>query len=308
MRISLSRTKIGVATALSTATILASGGVASAEPAPAPVDPRSIIESIAEPATPALYNSAQDNLVKGNYDVGLAALDALTLAAPQDANVPALQAFYRNASGDQQGRDDALVRLGALDTELHAAVERALGIIAASAESPIDYAPVYDGPRTAIVVLGFGLEGDGSMRGELVDRLTGAAAAAKAAPESPVVVTGGNPQNGIAEADAMREWLVDNGIAAERVHVENKANSTVQNAQLSQPILASLDAQSVVLATSTNHIRRSTSNFVIAGSNVIGAISPDPATVPDVPALGPDSRLGITVDATKVVGIPRTYP
>jgi uncharacterized SAM-binding protein YcdF (DUF218 family) len=309
VRISLSRTKIGVTAALSAGAILVSGGVSSAEPAPpVPLDPRAIIESIAAPATPALYNSAQDNLVTGNYDVGLAALDALALAAPQDANVPALQAFYRNAANDPGGRDAALERLGALDPELHGVVVRAIGIISSSAETPVDYAPVYDGPRTAIVALGFGLEDDGAMRGELIDRLTGAAAAAKAAPESPVVVTGGNPKNGVAEGDAMRNWLVDNGIAPERIHVENEANSTVQNAQLTQPILESIGAQSVVLATSINHIRRSISDFAIAGSTVVGAISPDPDSVPDIPALGPDSRLGMTVDATKVVGIPRTYP
>lgn len=307
MRISLSRTRFGTALVGSVAVTLAFGGVASADPLSVPVDPSAIIASIAEPAAPALYNSAQDNLVKGNYDVGLAALDALSLASPTDANVPALAAFYRNAADDRAGSDAALNRLGSLDPGLRDVVARAIGIITTSAESTVDYAPVYDGPRTAIVALGFGLEDDGSMRDELVDRLTGAAAAAKSAPESPVVVTGGNPRNGTAEADAMRDWLVDNGVPADRIHVENKANSTVQNATLTQPILTSLGVDSVVIATSANHIRRSISDFSIAGSNVIGAISPDPSSVPEVAALGPDSRLGITVDATKVVGIPRTY-
>nr|WP_261768663.1 YdcF family protein [Rhodococcus sp. B10] len=198
-------------------------------------------------------------------------------------------------------------RLGGLDPELHAAVERAIDIIATSAEAPVEWAPVYDGARTAIVVLGFGLADDGSMRDELIDRLTGAAAAATASPTSPVVVTGGNPRNGVAEGDAMRTWLIDNGVAAERIHVENRANSTPQNAVLTQPLLRDIGAQSVVLATSANHVRRSISDFAIAGSNVIGAVSLDPESIPEVPALGLDSRLGLTVDATKVVGIPRVY-
>ena len=65
-----------------------------------------ILGSISEPAAPLLYNAAQDNLVKGNYDIGFAALDAAAVAAPSDANVVALQAFYRNATGDGAGRDD----------------------------------------------------------------------------------------------------------------------------------------------------------------------------------------------------------
>lgn len=307
MRISLSRRSIGLSIACSAVTALAFGGVAAAQPLPLPIDPLAIIDSITTPATPALYNAAQDNLVKGNYDVGLASLDALAIAAPSDANVPALQAFYSNAADDPARKDAALARLGEIDPALHDTVVRALGIITTSAEQVVDYAPVLDGPRTAIVALGFGLEGDGSMQDELVGRLESAAAVAAASPESPIVVTGGNPQNGIAEADAMRQWLVDDGIAADRIHVENKANSTVQNALLSQPILSSLGVDSVVIATSANHIRRSISDFGIAGANVIGAATVDPATAPEVAALGPDSRLGLTVDASKVVGIPRTY-
>lgn len=306
MHIGLSRGKIGVAIVGSALVACAFGGVATAQPLPLPIDPSAIVESIVEPATPALYNAAQDNLVKGNYEVGLASLDALALASPSDANVAALQVFYRNSAEDAAGTDAALDRLGELDPELRETVERALDVIVSSAEEDVDYAPVLDGPRTAIVVLGFGLDGDGSMQDELVNRLGVAASAAQASSDSPIVVTGGNPQNGTAEADAMRRWLVDKGIAAERIHVENKANSTVQNAVLSMPILESIGVDNVVIATSANHIRRSISNFALAGADVIGAAA-DPANVPEVPALGPGSRLGLTVDATKVIGIPRTY-
>lgn len=311
VRISLSRRSVGIAIVGSAVIAFSCGGVAAAQPVdtPAPVqlDPLAIIESLAEPATPALYNGAQDALVKGNYEIGLASLDALTLAAPSDANVVALQAFYANAAAEVDRRDDALARLGELDPALGDAVHRAIGIITDSAESEVDYAAIPEGARTAIVAMGFGLNGDGSMQNELVDRLGSAVAAADASPESPVIVTGGNPQSGIAEADAMRSWLVEHGVAAERIHVEDKANSTVQNALLSVPILESIGAENVVIATSPNHIRRSISNFAIAGATVLGAATSDASDPPEVAALGPTSRLGLTVDATKVVGIPRTY-
>lgn len=301
------RMRIAVAMSGSVAAVLAFGGVATAQPLPVPIDPLAVISSIAEPAKPALYNAAQDNLVKGEYDVGLASLDALALAAPSDPNVAALQAFYRNAADDPSGRDAALERLGSIDPAVHDSVDRAIGIITTSAESPVDYAPVFDGRRTAIVALGFGLENDGSMRDELVQRLESAAAAAQTSPESPIVVTGGNPQNGTAEADAMRDWLVGDGIDESRIHVEDAADSTVQNALLSQPILDSIGVNSIVIATSDNHVRRAASDFGIAGSTVIGAATVDAQSPPAIAALGPDSRLGLTVDATKVVGIPRTY-
>ncbi|GGF95271.1 hypothetical protein GCM10007304_06410 [Rhodococcoides trifolii] len=251
------------------------------------------------------YNSAQADLVTGKYEPGLAALDALTSAAPNDANIVALQSFYANASGDVDARDAALTRLDTLDPDLASRVRGALDTIATAAESTIDYAPTLDGADTAIVVLGFGLLPDGSMRPELIERLKAGLTGAEASPESPVIVTGGNRQNGVAEGEAMREWLVEQGIDPARVHAETEANQTVQNALNTVAMLESVGASTVVLATSANHIRRATSDFVIAGADVIGALSSGDA--PDVPVLKPTSRLGLTVDATKVLGIPRTY-
>ncbi|MGU3436593.1 YdcF family protein [Actinomycetes bacterium M1A6_2h] len=251
------------------------------------------------------YNSAQADLVTGKYEPGLAALSALTVAAPSDANIVALQAFYSSASGDTPVRDAALTRLDTMDPDLAVRVRGALDTISSAAESTIDYAPAFDGARTAIVVLGFGLLPDGSMRPELVDRLEAGLVGAQTSPTSPVVVTGGNRQNGVAEGEVMRDWLVQRGLDPARVHAETEANQTVQNALNSMTIVESLGATSVVLATSANHIRRAMSDFVIAGADVVGALSSGAA--PEVPTLKPTSRLGLTVDATKVLGIPRTY-
>jgi hypothetical protein len=280
----------GPSVAVVAAMLVAFAPAAAAETALAPAD---------------RYNSAQADLVTGKYESGLAALGSLTATAPSDANVVALQAFYTNAGGDTAARDAALVRLDTLDPDLATRVRAALDTISTAAESTIDYAPVLNGADTAIVVLGFGLLPDGSMRPELVDRLEAGLKGAQASPSSPVVVTGGNRQNGVAEGEVMRDWLVSRGLDPERVHAETEANQTVQNALNSMTIVKSLGATSVVLATSANHIRRATSDFVIAGADVVGALASGAA--PDVPVLKPTSRLGLTVDATKVLGIPRTY-
>jgi uncharacterized SAM-binding protein YcdF (DUF218 family) len=145
------------------------------------------------------------------------------------------------------------------------------------------------------------------MAPELVARLRSAVAAAERSPESPIIVTGGNPQSGITEADAMQQWLVDDGIAADRIHTETTANSTVQNAQRTTALAAEIDVENLVLATTSSHLRRAISDFEIAGADVIGAATSTPDDLPDLPALAPTARLGMTVDATKILGIPRTY-
>ena len=84
-----------------------------------------------------------------------------------------------------------------------------------------------------LVVLGFQLNPDGSMREELVERLRVALACAEKYPEALIVCTGGGTaaENPAAtEAGRMAEWLTGNGIAPERVIVEDRSLTTAQNA------------------------------------------------------------------------------
>ena len=273
---------------------------------PAASAPATAAESVRS-ADAEQYNGAQDALVKGRYDTGFAALDALATAAADDANVAALQTFYANATADAAAVAEHGARLRGLSPTLADAVDRAIAVIDEVATETIDFAPTTDGPRTAIVVLGLGLDGDGNMTPELVARLRSAVAAAERSPESPIIVTGGNPQSGITEAEAMQRWLVEEGIAADRIHSESTANSTVQNAQRTTALAAEIGIENMVLATTPSHLRRAISDFEIAGSDVIGAATTNVDDVPDLPALAPTARLGMTVDATKILGIPRTY-
>lgn len=85
-----------------------------------------------------------------------------------------------------------------------------------------------------ITVLGVALSDDGTMKDELVGRLQTALASAQKYPNAYVAVTGGgtaknNPN--ATEADQMAAWMSANGLDENRLIVENKSKSTVQNAQ-----------------------------------------------------------------------------
>lgn len=83
-----------------------------------------------------------------------------------------------------------------------------------------------------IVVLGYDLKDDGSMKEELVDRLVVALASALKYPNAYIAVTGGETSEvkGVSEASQMAAWLQERGIAKSRIIVENKSYSTTQNA------------------------------------------------------------------------------
>ena len=113
----------------------------------------------------------------------------------------------------------------------------------------------------AIVILGFALNADGTMKEELIGRLQTGLNIAEAYPNSYVVVTGGgtaanNPD--VTEGGLMGAWLLEQGLAEDRLIIENKAPNTVGNAENTYKILASEYPQvdSFVMVTSDYHVPR----------------------------------------------------
>ncbi|MFI5776406.1 YdcF family protein [Nocardia sp. NPDC051570] len=257
----------------------------------------------ADPLVP-LYNAAQASFLDGNDSAGLAALAELLVQNPIDAQALSLQAIWSDYVGDVLTREVALTRLGAIDANMAAGTRNVIGAIGAAMGTLPNPLPALIGPHTGIVVLGYGLLPDGSMRPELVNRLIAAWVQAIAAPWSPVVVTGGNPQNGVSEGAAMAGWLTSHGIPATRVLIEDRAGSTVQNALFGTARLRDAGADSAVVVTSPNHIRRAVGDFVVAGTRVVGAMTSLDQLVSQLPPPNRVAQRSIYLDATRTFLLP----
>ena len=110
-----------------------------------------------------------------------------------------------------------------------------------------------------IVVLGFELNDNGTMKDELIGRLKVAKACAEQYPNAYVVCTGGgtakdNPD--ATEADLMGNWLLENGLDKNRLIIENRSLTTAENANYSYDILLKDYPQvnSVAIVSSSYHI------------------------------------------------------
>ncbi|MCV7281723.1 YdcF family protein [Mycolicibacterium flavescens] len=141
----------------------------------------------------------------------------------------------------------------------------------ASAQPPIVAAKDFSKP--AIVILGYGLIDNGTMRPVLRRRVLTGLTVAQFFPQSPIIVTGGNPRGGNTEAGQMRKMLMMLGFPDNRIIVEDKANSTVQNARFSVPLAKKAGASGIILVTSSTHQDRADGNFADAGGNVLATVS-----------------------------------
>ena len=105
-----------------------------------------------------------------------------------------------------------------------------------------------------IVVFGYGLGADGSIRPELEDRLYVALNAARQYPSAYVAVTGGQTSEvaGVTEGGQMAAWLRAQGVAESRLIVEDRALNTTQNAANTYKLLTSAYPQVKTLAVVTS--------------------------------------------------------
>ena len=108
-------------------------------------------------------------------------------------------------------------------------------------------------------MLGYQLNADGTMKDELIGRLKTALDNADKYPNAYILVTGGgtaSANSSATEADCMAEWLLENGIAEDKVIIENMSKTTAENALFSYAILNRdyPEVSSIAIVTSDYHI------------------------------------------------------
>ena len=116
-----------------------------------------------------------------------------------------------------------------------------------------------DDNSLCIVVLGYQLNADGTMKDELIGRLETALDNADKYANAYILVTGGgtaSANSSATEADCMAEWLIENGIAEDKVIIENMSKTTAENALFSYAILDRdyPEVSSIAIVTSDYHI------------------------------------------------------
>lgn len=128
---------------------------------------------------------------------------------------------------------------------------------------PLHYDVLPDGlPETdelCIVVLGFQLNPDGSMKDELIERLTVALNSAQKYSNAYIVCTGGGTaaeNESASEAGEMAKWLAGKGVEQKRIIVEDHSITTAQNALFTYDILTSLypTVKKLAIVSSDYHI------------------------------------------------------
>ncbi len=172
-------------------------------------------------------------------------------------------AYQESAETDIMRVLDELEDVDAAEAEVWGQIMDYWSYVNTEMDVNLDVAPdgLPDDDTLCFVVLGYQLNPDGSMRDELIGRLSVALASAEKYPNAYVACTGGgtaadNPN--ATEADQMAAWLIEQGLDPDRIIVENKSSSTVENAEFTYRILREEypEIDSLALISSDYHIPR----------------------------------------------------
>lgn len=193
----------------------------------------------------------------------------VTTASAQVSTVPHIQqliSYYyhygENASGEIE---DVLMRMEAIDPQQAAVWEKIMDNwswynIQMTVNPDLLPEGLPEDESLCIVVLGYGLNPDGSMKRELANRLKTALACAEQYPNAYVLCTGGKTSSvpGISEAGEMGKWLLKAGLEKDRLILEMESLSTTENALNSYDLLTESypQVESIAIVTSDYHIRR----------------------------------------------------
>lgn len=114
-------------------------------------------------------------------------------------------------------------------------------------------------PVEAVVVFGAGVSGT-IPSVDLLSRVEAALDYVADKPDIPIVVTGSQgPGEDISEARCMADWLMDHGVAEDRILLEERADNTEENVRYSLELLAErgvTPSDGVAVVTSDYHLCR----------------------------------------------------
>lgn len=300
----MTRVKRRKIAAAATIAVAALGGVAVGT---LPAESASVVTTASAIDPAGLYNEAQSKFAGGDVAGGLELLQQVLAVAPADSHALALQAIWSDQLDDVVVGRSALNRLSMMNPGLATTARNIISGVATAAQIVPSTTPQPVSGRVAIVVLGYGLNANGKMAPELVNRVSAGKAQSEVTTGAPIVVTGGVPKKGVTEAAAMRTWLVDNGVSASRILAEDKSGSTVGNAQNTAEILRAQGIRDIVLVTSPNHIRRGAADFGAMGLRVVGSLTTATDLEKYRTPLTKAQQTGIRLEATRTARIPATH-
>lgn len=235
--------------------------------------------------------------------------------APRHQELLIYLAAYSHCTDDIPAYNHYLSHLSSLNQSLANLLQLLIQDVVEEYQRPIRY-KLEPGtpPPEVIIVLGQRVKPDGSLPESLAKRIAPTLEVAQIFPQARIITSGGKTSWIKSEARQMASWLIERGVAKERITMEEYSRNTIENAYYCLDILAKDNLTKILIISSDNHIRRGCLDFRIAArlSGRIGLHFNGLAVegAPKGGASHDEQKLGLYRDALQLFGLAhfRSYP
>ncbi|MEV5541866.1 ElyC/SanA/YdcF family protein [Saccharopolyspora shandongensis] len=229
-------------------------------------------------------------LVNSTYKEAVSQLDQVLRRKPDDIQALAVTALIQQFMGDS---DDAQCRMSHLQKQSPAAardLQRFIRTTDANQYARYAAEPRQDADPDVIAVFGQSPNPDGTPSAGLLTRLTKAKEMADRFPKAWIVVSGAAVRTQYAEADVMRDWLVQQGIEPARIITDDNARDTVGNAMGMVAAFQQYDLHNVLAVGTVQHLPRAVTTLKALADRYHWPITVDAAGGGETP--DPSSQVG----------------
>lgn len=256
-----------------------------------------------------LYAVAATQVIQKKLDAARTTFEAILAKDPDAFNAQAWLEAIARIRNDETTAGLAHQALAGLDRDRAEAYRQRFVRAEQVMADPQNFdIPVVKG-NVMVVTLGYALADDGTAQPPLLDRLGVALKVAEKNPSARVMVTGGVPKGGVTEGDVMTKWLVEKGVDRDRILIEDKSKDTVGNVLNVANLLARHNADTVVLVTSSSHMRRARTLLEEAlrqydlPTTVVAVAALDAPSAAEAAVVSPDERMVVYRDLMRLSGI-----
>lgn len=203
---------------------------------------------------------AEVYLVNKNYKEAFSQLDRILRRDPSDIHALSLSILAAKVTGEKEQVKNRLAALKYISPEAEEAVHNVLKFSDSNNAKKVNYGSdqLTDMVPDVIAVFGQSPNPDGTPSPALITRLEKTKEMAERYPDIPIVLSGGPVRYEYAEADVMAKWLVENGISADRLILDDIARDTPGNAVGMVKAFKEFGAKKVLAVGTILHLPRAT--------------------------------------------------
>lgn len=246
---------------------------------------------------------AEAYLINKNYEAALSQLDQILRHNIEDIHALSVSIMIKRILGESEGEQQRLAYLEQISLEAARDIQALLEKVEEEIQIDGSNMPPEGKEFDAIVVFGQSPKSNGQPSSGMLERLEKTKEMALRYPNTFLIVSGGPVRTEFAEADVMRNWLVENGIASERILLDLEARDTVGNAIGIVNLLKEQDAHCVLAVATNLHLPRAVVTLSLYGDYVGYKMELTGVGNGEIPVENKGERLYTYVCAARAAGL-----